>query len=99
MSWIALSLVSVGGAIAILNFYLSFLAAPLHRVRHGRPPARVASGFPLIGSASLLIGASIASSGAATVVALVLVVLDTGGPHWFVGTMIARYIGRRSGRG
>ena len=94
--WLIAGLV-LGGLVACLNFYQSFLAAPLHRLRHGTAPERVASGFPLVGS--LLLGAvawALPLGSSMQVAALALLALDTGGPHWLVATQAWQAIrGRR----
>src|SRR5262245_30447909 len=88
---------AAGGLVACLNFHLSFLAVPLHRLRTGTAPERVPSGLPLVGS--LLLGAVAFTSpagGAIQIVALVLLALDTGGPHWFVASQAWRTVANRS---
>ena len=79
-------LLAVGGFVCALNFYLSFLRYPLSRLR-GQPFQWV-SGFPVIGS--LLVVACLfvlALPPWLFWVAVVCAVLDTGGLHWFAGTM------------
>lgn len=88
MNWLSLFLIVAGGVIAAINFYLSFVAVPVHKLRHGRAPERVPSGIPLVGSILLLIGAALAEGKVAAITALVLFAIDTGGPHWFVGTLV-----------
>jgi hypothetical protein len=96
MSWWSLVLLGSGGLVASLNFYLSFVAAPLHRLRHGRWPRGIPSGFPIVGTL-LLLGAVLAlpSGSPLRVLALVLAVADTGGPHWFVATQVRDALNRR----
>jgi hypothetical protein len=87
---------ALGGLIAVVNFYLSVLAAPVHRLRHGEWPERVPSGFPILGS--LLLGAvalSLPFGSNAQTLAFVLLALDTGGPHWFVASQVWGAIKRR----
>jgi hypothetical protein len=90
MSGLALLLIGAGGIIAAVNFHLSFVAVPLHKLRRGRAPDRVPSGIPLVGSILLLAGAALAEGKAAVGVALLLFAIDTGGPHWFAGTLLWR---------
>jgi hypothetical protein len=96
MGWWLVAGLVLGGLVASLNFYLSFLAAPVHRLRHGEWPERVPSGFPVIGS--LLLGTvafALPLASSAQVAAVVLLALDTGGPHWFVASQLREAIRRR----
>jgi len=77
-----------------MNFYLSFLRYPLHRLR-GLPKDsyRWVSGFPLFGSlfvALSLIGLHEVSW--MIPVAIVLILTDPGGIHWFVGSVIYQLV-------
>ena len=90
MLWVTLVLTILGGGIALLNFYLSFVARPLHRLRFGSDPAYVPSGFPLIGFVCLVVAAVLSPSRALAVVAAALAILDTGGPHWFALALLRR---------
>jgi hypothetical protein len=86
-----------GALLCLLNFYLSFLRHPLHRLR-GLPAAayRPVSGFPLVGS--LLIALSLIGLHEVAwmiPVSLVLIVIDTGGIHWFLGSMLYRFVHAR----
>jgi hypothetical protein len=92
------ALLGLGGAIAALNFYLSFVRVPmLRRLRRPAEPEFV-SGVPLVGSLLLLLawGVGLDSTGA-RVAACVLFLIDTGGPHWFLFTLATR--GRSSTNG
>ena len=91
LAWIAFTL---GGLSCLLNFYLSFLRYPLHRLC-GRPREsyRWVSGFPIVGS--LLVGLSLLKLHALPGLlapAVVLMVVDTGGLHWFAGSMLSQMI-------
>ena len=90
MLWLALALTVLGGGVALINFYLSFVARPLHRWRFGSDPAYVPSGFPLVGFVVLVAAALLSPSGALALVAGALAILDTGGPHWFVLALLRR---------
>ncbi len=87
LSWLAFSL---GGLVCLTNFYLSFLRYPLHRLRGlPRESYRWVSGIPLFGS--LFVGLSLLvlhSLPGILPAAIVLIAIDTGGIHWFVGTTI-----------
>ena len=87
LAWLALL---VGGLVSTLNFYLSFCRYALHRIRGGsRESYRWVSGFPFVGS--LLVALSIFRFYDAPwilAISLVLIAIDTGGIHWFVGVLI-----------
>ncbi len=73
-------------AIALLNFYLSFLRGRLYVRRHGSLDGyRYVSGLPIIGTVLVVIGALL-GFGELAVAALGLVVMaaDTGGSVWFL---------------
>ena len=76
-------LLAMGGAFSVGNFYLSFVRAPLHPLRHRVEPRRI-SAFPMFGSLTLAGLALCPPSVAASTVALLLVLCDTGGVTWFV---------------
>jgi hypothetical protein len=84
---LAFILAGLGALLAALNFYLSFVRYPLHRLVHEGRPFKFASGIPLVGSVLLWAGAYILLSGGAWkfgAVALILSAFDTGGIHWFL---------------
>ena len=87
----------LGGYFCGLNFYLSFLRYPLYRVCGGeKDEYQWVSGAPLVGS--LLVGISLISLHKITwmlVLGLILIVLDTGGLHWSLGTMFYHEVLRR----
>ena len=89
----------VGGALCLLNFALSFLRVPLLRA-HGQQPERNVSGIPLLGSAlvavALLLGLD---SRLARLAAWALIVMDTGGLHWFALVLLHQALRRRRGEG
>lgn len=79
----------LGGFVCLLNFYLSFLRYPLFRLRGGRQEDwKWISGFPLVGSLFLAVAwfgwLRELDSVTLDVLAWTLVVLDTGGIHWFI---------------
>jgi hypothetical protein len=91
LAWIAFAL---GALLCLTNFYLSFLSYPLHRLR-GLPKESYCwkSGFPLFGS--FCVGLSL--FGLHTIprmlpTAIVLIVIDTGGIHWFLVSIIRHSI-------
>lgn len=84
--WLAFVL---GTPICLLNFYLSFVRYPLGRAL-GYPPESIRniSGIPLLGSA--LVGLSLIGLSAnpyTNWLDIVVIVMDTGGIHWFVVMM------------
>jgi len=85
MGW---ALLAAGGCICALNFYLSFLRYLLFLARGGsREDYRFVSGFPLVGSLFVVIAWAVwlrpRHSLVVDCVAAVLVLIDTGGVHWF----------------
>jgi hypothetical protein len=84
--WIWLVPLGLGGFVCILNFHLSFLRFFLHRMRgRGRDEYRWVSGFPLVGS--LLVAVSLVGLWEEPwlrIAAFGLILIDTGGPHWFL---------------
>jgi hypothetical protein len=88
----------LGAVIAITNFYLSFLRYPICRMRGC--PFTWKSGVPLLGSVLLVFGAFLAQSRPALFwLCLAVALIDTGGPHWFVGTMLWNRYQKRLVRG
>jgi hypothetical protein len=84
---LAYFLFAVGAFVSILNFHLSFIRPLVCRLRHRE--CRFISGFPLVGS--LLLVASFfcfPSEHALRWAALIIALFDTGGIHWFCGTMV-----------
>jgi hypothetical protein len=87
-------LIAIGGFVALLNFYLSWIRIPLLRAL-GRPSPWV-SGFPVVGSGMLLVGVWwLRSPGPLAAFAMLLALLDTGGLHWFAGSLVWRWLRRR----
>lgn len=100
MQILAFFLCGLGAFITTINFYLSFLRFPLHLLRGGtRASYRWTSAIPLVGSMSLWIGAALIhrSSPVLMWLAIAVSVLDTGGLHWFVASMIYHHFRDHSG--
>jgi hypothetical protein len=94
---IAVALFALGILVTSLNFCTSFVRYPLHRMA-GRIRAdfRWVCGFPLVGSLSLWIAAlMLIDRPLLAWSAVVISLLDTGGPHWFAGTMLYAAIFQR----
>ena len=87
---IAYILFGLGGFFCVLNFYLSFLRYPIHRLSGGdKKDIKWVSGAPLLGS--LFVGISLLphyETRWLLILGLALILIDTGGPHWFVATMV-----------
>jgi len=94
MATFSLILLILGGFICCLNFYLSFLRYALYRMLGGvKGSYKWTSGFPLIGS--LLVAISLLTYRQNTWIlaaAIILIAIDTGGIHWFIGTVLYRSI-------
>ena len=94
MTMIALGLLILGGLICCLNFYLSFLRYPIHRIGGGKKHSyKWVSGFPLIGS--LFVAISLFIYWQTTwifVAAIILIAIDTGGIYWLLGTTFYRAV-------
>ena len=79
-------LLSMGTIIGAQNFYTSFIRPFFYRFRIGSmDDYRRASGFPFIGTMFALLGGVISfGSMPVALLGLTVVLLDTGGPIWFV---------------
>ena len=86
----------LGGLICAVNFYLSFLRYPIFLLRGGRKSEfQWISGSPFIGSLSVAVGlAALYETRWVLITGLVLILIDTGGLHWFLGTMLYQWIGK-----
>ncbi len=92
--WIGL--LGLGGAICAVNAYVSFLRYPIHRLR-GRTPEEIrrVSGFPVVGSLLVVVSLiGLWDDAAARTVGLALILIDTGGLHWFAGVMVYQWLVR-----
>ena len=80
-----------------MNLYLSFLRYPIHRLRGGtRENYKHVSGLPLFGS--LFVALSLLkfySHPILLAIAVILILIDTAGLHWFLGTMFYYYAIRK----
>ena len=80
----------LGALVCLINFYTSFLRYSLHRLRGlPRDSFRWVSGFPVVGS--LLVALSFIWLHRLPLmipVCIALVLIDTGGIHWFCGVMM-----------
>src|SRR5688572_28641676 len=81
---------SVGALVCLTNAYLSFLRYPLFLRRGGKKEEfQWVSGIPVIGSV-LVVAALVFGREPRwlTAVGVLLILLDTGGPHWFVFVLV-----------
>lgn len=78
----------LGGFICALNFYLSFVRYPLLRKLGRKGEIRWISGFPFLGTVMVLYVFFHPLPVWAKIGGLVLVAIDTGGPHWFLASVV-----------
>jgi len=92
-------LFGLGGFLCLLNFYLSFLRYPIYRLSGGdKQEYKWVSGAPALGS--LFVGLSIISPYVTNwmlISGVVFILIDTGGLHWFLGTILYDVIFRKKG--
>jgi hypothetical protein len=84
-------LFAFGGLICVYNFYTSFVRCYAFKILHKE--YKWESGLPIIGS--LLVGLSLFllyKTNWLFVLGLILIAVDTGGIHWFLGTLFCRAI-------
>ncbi len=89
---LAWTLFVIGGIFCLLNIYLSFLRYPLHKLKGGvRDNYQWVSGAPVIGSLFVAVSLLVLHEVKWLLVSgFVLIVMDTGGIHWFAGTMLVK---------
>ena len=84
----------LGAFICVVNFYLSFLRYRIFLLRGGRKSEyKWTSGTPLIGSLFVLVGLT-PETRWILIAGLILILIDTGGLHWFLGSMLYQWIAR-----
>jgi hypothetical protein len=83
-------LFAIGSFFTFANFYLSFIRYLVYRWRGGElEDYRFISGIPLFGSLILWFSAGLLHEYPTLMwSAIVVSVFDTGGIHWFAGTML-----------
>ena len=100
MKWLMATLLALGGVLCCLNFYLSFLRCLVHRMSGKSSESyRHVSGIPLLGS--LLVAVSLFKFWQPSwllAAAIGLILVDTGGLHWFLGTIVYDAISNKAGR-
>jgi hypothetical protein len=84
----------MGVFLCCVNFHVSFLRYPLHRLLRGEAKYRHVSGYPFLGTALVVIGAMILPPSIwKTTFAAVLLLVDTGGPLWFfIATLLQEVV-------
>jgi hypothetical protein len=89
MSVVAYIFFCLGGLICVVNFYLSFLRYPFYRLTGGdKENYRWVSGIPVFGSIFVVISlVFLYKIKWALISGMVFIAADTGGFHWFLGTM------------
>ncbi len=72
--------------VTVLNFYLSFGRPLMFRLRHGTMDGhRFVSGFPMIGTVLVMLGALFAfGTVGSAAIGVFAILLDTGGSFWFI---------------
>lgn len=99
MGIIAYMLFGLGGFFCLLNFYLSFLRYPIYGLSGGgKQEYKWVSGAPVLGS--LFVGLSLIFHYATNwmlISGVALIIIDTGGLHWFLATMFYYEIFRKEG--
>ncbi|MHC4718493.1 MAG: hypothetical protein ACYS5V_16095 [Planctomycetota bacterium] len=100
MDWIMAALLGLGGLVCCLNFYLSFLRYRVHRMRGGAQESyRWVSGLPVVGSLFVAISLiEFRRPAWLLAIAIVLILIDTGGLHWFAGSMFYYGVLRKGDR-
>jgi len=90
MTFVGYALLIVGGFVCLMNFYLSYVRCLIFWLRGGRREEyEHISGCVVVGS--LAVAASLFwlhDVSWILAVAIVLILLDTGGIHWFAATML-----------
>jgi len=89
-----------GGLICATNFYCAFLRYPLHRLCGGTQESyHYESGIPVFGSFFVAISlVKFWSYPILLPIAIILILVDTGGLHWFLGVMFWYVILKRGNR-
>ena len=87
LSWIAFG---IGAWLCAMNFFLSFLRYPLHRLRGLAPESyHWVSGIPVFGSVFVALSLlQLHVTPWLLPIGVVLILVDTGGIHWFIGVQI-----------
>jgi hypothetical protein len=87
----------LGGFICIVNFYLSFLHYPLYRLKGGqKTDYKWISGFPVLGSVFVIFSIILLLDFWVLMGGIVLITIDTGGFHWFLGSMFYHKVWKKS---
>jgi hypothetical protein len=87
----------LGGFICAANFYLSFLRYPMHLLKRvQKADYKWKSGIPLFGSLFVLLSIILLRDVFWILIAgIALIIIDTGGFHWFLGMMFYHQVLRK----
>ncbi len=89
MKCLMAALLGLGGIICCLNFYLSFIRYPVHRLTgKKKEDYRWISGFPF---GYLFVAVSLFEFWRQPwllALSIIFILIDTGGLHWFFGSML-----------
>ncbi len=87
---------SFGSVLCVLNFYVSTLRKPLIRyAATENSTLRSVSRVPVLGTLFVLVGWSkLGGSPLLNATSLILILIDTGGPHWYFAASICASIRR-----
>ena len=91
MEKVSLSIYVLGCLFCLVNIYTSWLRYPIHKYVFKKPDDefKFVSGIPLLGSVFIVLALFLYSGNAILFwLGVVLALLDTGGIHWFIGTII-----------
>lgn len=96
MKVLVVILFCLGGIICAMNCYLSLLRYPIFLLRGGQKSEfQWISGAPIIGSLSVAVGlAYLYRTDWILWIGLILILIDAGGIHWYLGTMLYQRIGK-----
>jgi len=87
----------LGALFCVLNIYTSFLRYPIHKWILKKPEYKHVSGAPLLGT--IFVGMSLIGlhdNPWFVRIGLFLILFDTGGPHWFIFSMIYNGLFRKT---
>jgi len=93
MIFVGYALLFVGGFVCLLNFYLSFVRYPIFWLRGHQDQYKFISGFPLVGSLAVAMSLFwLYDIVWIFAMAIVFILLDTGGIHWFAGVVLYEWL-------
>lgn len=81
-------------ALVLINLNYSLLALALYRLREGHWPAKLPLGIPLLATLAIAWAGWSAEGALAVELLVVLLLADSGGPVWWLGSAVLRRLGR-----